>query len=148
MRYPFTSKKETLSHKQGITMLLVIVVLTALLSISVSIFNVIYSQTIISAEVRYSFTAFYAADQGIEKLIRMDRDGAPLCSPLTCPPAAPLTCISPAATCPVLLSGGCYDYTVSKSLTFTTIQVFGKYPCFADPRRVDKIGLRVTYPNP
>lgn len=148
MSYPVIAQKRNTSRKQGITMLLVIVVLTALLSISISIFNVMYSQMIISAEMGYSFVALYAADQGTEKLIRMDRDGTPLCTPATCPPASPLTCVSPAAGCPVLTSGACYDYSVSKDASYTVIEVFGKYPCFANPRRIDKRGLRVTYPNP
>lgn len=144
MPYPIIFQKRNASRKQGITMLLVIVVLTALLSISISIFNVVYSQTLISAETGYSFVAFYAADQGAEKIIRSDRDGSPVCTLATCP----LTCISPAAGCPVLPSGGCYDYTVSKDASHTTVEVFGKYPCFANPRRIDKRGLRITYPNP
>ena len=148
MLYPIIFQKRNALHKQGITMLLVIVVLTALLSISISIFNVVYNQTLISAETGYSFVAFYAADQGTEKIIRSDRDGTPVCTPATCPPGAPLTCISPAAECPVLPSGGCYDYNVFKDAAYTTIEVFGKYPCFANPRRIDKRALRVTYPNP
>src|SRR3989338_10000544 len=52
-------------QKQGITLLLVVVLLSAILSISIGIFNVVYGEFRISGEVADSFRALYAADEGI-----------------------------------------------------------------------------------
>lgn len=66
---------------KGITLLLVILVLSALLAISIGIFNLVFGEFRISGEISDSFVAFYAADRGMEKLLYMDRvaDNVPGC---------------------------------------------------------------------
>lgn len=60
-------------RKQGITLLLVIIILSAILSISLGIFNITLGEIRISGEIGNSFHAFYAADQGIERMLYRDR---------------------------------------------------------------------------
>lgn len=61
------------SRKKGITLLLVIVILSAILSISLGIFSITLGEIKISGEIGNSFHAFYAADQGIERMLYRDR---------------------------------------------------------------------------
>ncbi|MBI2056015.1 MAG: hypothetical protein HYT37_01435 [Candidatus Sungbacteria bacterium] len=67
MKHYFVQKKK------GITLLLVIVILSALLSISIGIFNVVYGEILISGEIADSYTAFYASDRAIDKFLYLDR---------------------------------------------------------------------------
>ena len=55
-------------RQRGITLLLVILVLSAVLSISIGIFAVVYGELRISGEISDSFVALYGADAGLEKL--------------------------------------------------------------------------------
>lgn len=54
-------------NKQGVTLLLVMVVLSAVLTISVGIANIIFGQIRISGESSDSFRAFLATDRAIER---------------------------------------------------------------------------------
>lgn len=60
-------------NKRGITLLLVIVILSALLSISAGVFNVVIGEIMISGEIGESYVAFYAADRAIDKFLYLDR---------------------------------------------------------------------------
>ncbi|OHA01192.1 MAG: hypothetical protein A3H71_03035 [Candidatus Sungbacteria bacterium RIFCSPLOWO2_02_FULL_48_13b] len=53
-------------RNSGITLLLVILVLSALMTISLGIFNLIFTELRISGELSSSFRALYAADQGMD----------------------------------------------------------------------------------
>lgn len=61
--------------EKGITLLLVVVILSAVLSISIGIFGVIFGQLLISGEAGDSLRALYAADQGVERTLYRDRTG-------------------------------------------------------------------------
>lgn len=60
-------------NRRGITILLVVVILSALLSIGLGIFNIFFTQFIISGDIADSFTALYAADRSIESFLYRDR---------------------------------------------------------------------------
>ncbi|MEK7090693.1 MAG: hypothetical protein AAB930_03855 [Patescibacteria group bacterium] len=122
------------SQRDGITLLIAVVLLSAILSISFGVFQIIYSQFLLSGEMQNSFDAFYAADQGIEKVLIMDRDGTPLCAP---------DCTLSVSS-PVLPSGACYEYIVTKIGNMTNIQIFGRHTC-ALGRRLILRALQVTY---
>lgn len=62
-----------IKHNRGVTLLLVIVILSALLSISTGIFNVVFGELMISGEISESYVAFYAADRAIDKFLYLDR---------------------------------------------------------------------------
>jgi len=116
--------------QQGVTLLIVVVILTALFSVGVGVFNVVFVQLLISGEARNSFIAFYAADHGIERTLYRDRQ---------------LDQISDGATETITLpSEGCYQMTAAKTST-VTIEVVGQYPCSGDLSRAVKRAFRVTY---
>ncbi len=130
-KIPFLFDKE-----QGITLLLVVVLLSALLTISVGIFNVVFGQILISGEVSDSFRALYAADEGLEKLLYRDRVLRELC-------AAPCTMSSSGRI--DAKSGGCYEFIVTKTAApLTTMKVTGEYRCAA-PSRVVRRSFEVEY---
>lgn len=130
------------SAKKGITLLLVVVILSALLSISIGIFNVVFGELLISGEIADSFVAYYAADEGAEKNLYLDRiaggltDGTSLSRNLS--------------------SGGCYTTMFHKNPPTPTtrcsldpddleIETSGQYPCGATPSRVVRRGWCVFY---
>lgn len=122
---------------RGITLLLVVVLLSALFSISIGIFNVVLGQIKISGEVADSFVAFYAADQGIEKMLFRDRIIAEIC------PTPGTNCFGPQTF--DVESGGCYAIRVSKTGGATEIITSGQYRCGTNPLRVVKRGFQVNY---
>lgn len=126
-----------LREKRGITMLLVVVILTALLSISIGIFGVVFGEIKISGEIADSFIALYSADQSIEELLYRDRIQAAICSTpgVGCYVAGPID----------INSGGCYTIRVDKVGGATTITSSGQYRCGLNPSRVVKRGLKVSY---
>lgn len=138
-----------LSLNRGITMLLVVAILSALMSVSLGIFNLIYGQIKISGEIADSFLAFYAADQGIEKTLYLDRI-VYINDPYNYPYG--ICQNSPGAPCYTqtqipAMSGGCYDLSVIKTTSppGTEIKVLGQYRCGVNPNRVIKRGFNLTY---
>ncbi len=124
-------------EKRGISLLLVVVLLSAILSISIGIFNVVLGQIRLSGEVADSFIAFYAADQGIEKILYRDRINGDIC------PISGTNCYTEG---PVeLISTACYSIRVSKSGSATEIVTIGEYRCGMNPARVVKRGFQVNY---
>ncbi|MBU6415030.1 hypothetical protein KGQ34_02195, partial [Patescibacteria group bacterium] len=67
--------------KKGMTILLVILVLSALLAISFGIFNVVFLETQIAGEITGSMRAIYIAEQGLERTIYLDVDDGGVCVP-------------------------------------------------------------------
>lgn len=126
-------------------MLLVIAILSSIMAISIGIFNIIYGQIRISGEIADSFLAFYAADQGIERMLYLDRitnigNQYGIC------PASGVICYQEIGTAAV--SGGCYDISVSKTAApniTTELKVLGQYQCGATPYRIIKRGFNLTY---
>lgn len=124
--------------QRGVTMLLVAVIVSALLSISVGIFNVIYGQIRISGDINDSFLSFYAADQGMEKTFYRDR----VLQEIVCSGCNCFTDPNVAVT-----SGACYTAAVSKNCSGggTDVVSTGQYQCSASPNRVVKRGFQASY---
>ncbi|MBI4225174.1 MAG: hypothetical protein HY617_02495 [Candidatus Sungbacteria bacterium] len=61
------------NKKEGVILLLVVIILTAIFSISIGVFSVIIRQVAISETFESSNIAFYAADQSIERTLYRDR---------------------------------------------------------------------------
>ena len=125
-------------RQEGITLLLVVVLLSAILSIGVGIFNVVYGELRISGETADSFRALYAADEGIERTLYRDRQSRALCVIVQ-----GVECFV-AANVPVL-SGGRYSVRVSKVGGSTAVTVAGQSREGVDAARVVKRGFQVTY---
>lgn len=125
------------SEKRGVTLLLVVVLVSTMLSISVGIFNIVIGQLKLSGEVADSFVAFLAADQGIERTLYRDRINGDLCL------IGGANCYREGPT--DVASGGCYTLRVSKTGGATEIVTAGQYRCGANPNRVVKRGFQVTY---
>ena len=128
---PIKSGIEFRVSESGITILLVVVILSALFSISIGIFNVVFGELRISGEIADSFVAFYAADQGIERTLYLDRNGSGLPDGY--------------AEAKDLSSGGCYSLQLGKIGSATQIIAAGQYRCGTNPSRVVKRGFMVTY---
>ena len=126
------------SEKRGVTLLLVLVILSALLSTSIGIFNLVFGELQISGEIADSFVAFYSADQGIEKILYRDRILQEIC------PTLGENCFIISTPAPVE-SEGCYTLRVSKTAALTTLVVSGQYRCGTNPTRVVKRGFQVSY---
>ena len=130
-------RKQKDSLREGITLLLVIILLSAIMSVGLGIFNVVIGELRISGEVSDSFIAFYAADQGIERTLYQDRVLHSICA-------------TPGQDCftdtdvPVE-SQACYTARVSKVASTTDIVVAGQYRCGPNPSRVVKRGFELTY---
>ncbi|TSC78668.1 MAG: hypothetical protein G01um101433_129 [Parcubacteria group bacterium Gr01-1014_33] len=126
------------------TLLLVIVILSAILSIGIGVFSSIYGQLIISGQAENSLRALYAADQGIEKMLYRSRvlencgsDGSDCSVPLT-----------------LAQSGGCYATQVTKTdiepdgFLDIVIKVTGSYRCDQTLARSVKRAFEITFPSP
>lgn len=98
----------TARERRGITILIVVLVLTAILSISAGVLNVVIGQLTISGQVHDSFRALYAADEAIEKWLFLDRVLGPI---------APPTQSGPRNTA---VSGTSYSFTLRASPTGCT----------------------------
>ena len=61
------------NQRRGITLLLMVVLLAAFLSISIGIVNALPGQVILVGQSGDSFVALYAADMGIERALYRDR---------------------------------------------------------------------------
>ncbi|OHA02698.1 MAG: hypothetical protein A3J10_01430 [Candidatus Sungbacteria bacterium RIFCSPLOWO2_02_FULL_54_10] len=125
-------------QKQGITLLLVVVLLSAILSISIGIFNVVYGEFRISGEVADSFRALYAADEGIERTLYRDRQDNAICTVIQ-----GVDCFV-AVDVPVR-SGGQYSVRVSKEGGVTAVVVAGQNREGANAARIVKRGFQVRY---
>lgn len=132
------------SPHSGQILLLVILLLSAILSISLSIFNTVFAELQISGEMSNSFKALYAADEGMEKLSYDDRvtNSVPGCSgasPCTYPASGGLVQL------PELPSGACARVRLVRlGGGATTITSVGEYRC-ASPELVLKRALQATY---
>ena len=116
--------------QRGITLFLVILVLTSLLSISLGIFTVVFSQLRLSGEIADSFVALYAADEAIERGLYLDRNQpAPLCTPVV-----GVGCLYVGSQVQ-LSNGSCYILKVDKTVTANpytfdvNIRATGEYRC-------------------
>ena len=126
------------SRQEGITLLLVIILLSAIMSIGLGIFNVVIGELKISGEISDSFIAFYAADEGIERILYLDRVDRSICQSVSGPDCFTDTDVP-------VSSQGCYTARVSKNQNTTDVIVAGQYRCGPNPARVVKRGFEVTY---
>lgn len=129
-----------LKFRQGITLLLVVVILSAILAISIGVFNIMFGQLIISGELGASFRALYTTDEGIEKLLYRDRIEKSACV------GGPKASCETGTSMPTQ-AGGCYDYRIDKTPppSDTAIVVTATYPCGGSIRRSVKRSFQVTY---
>lgn len=129
-------------QRKGITLLLVALILSAILTISIGVFNVIFGQIQISGEAGDSFYALNAADRGIERMLYLDRvrnnvsDGDVEDNTNTIKPLSP--------------QSGCYRIMINKAPNCgadanTCITIAGQYQCGAGTTRTVKRGFRVVY---
>ena len=126
--------------QDGITLLLVVILLSAIMSIGLGIFNVVIGELKISGEISDSFIAFYTADQEIEKVLYLDRVLGTVC------PTPGDSCFTESNMMdPPVEARGCYTARVSKADNNTDIVVAGQYRCGPNPARVVKRGFEVTY---
>ncbi len=132
-------------EKRGVALVLSVIISSAIFSISLGVFSVLFGQLLISGESGDSELALYASDQGIERALYRDRVSPPtpdgLCSPL------PPTNICSAAESATLPSGACYAMLISKTggaATTTTLTVDGQYRC-GSSTRVVKRRFQVNY---
>lgn len=120
-------------------MLLVIVILSALLSISIGIFNVIFGELRISGEVADSFIALYAADRGMERTLYRDRV------------LGDTSVTNGESTVAAESSDGCYAISVGKSEVQcgtgvgTCIVSTGQYRCGLNPARLVRRRFIIDY---
>ncbi|OHA08380.1 MAG: hypothetical protein A3B37_01600 [Candidatus Sungbacteria bacterium RIFCSPLOWO2_01_FULL_59_16] len=130
--------------RSGVTLLIVVVLAGAILSIGIGVFELAFGELLISGEAVDSFRAIMAADRGLEKLLYLDRvldwDG----SPAGCPGAGACT-FEPDGTFPL---GG--DLCLALKLTReagtanTTATSVGEVRC-GNPIAGGKRALRVSY---
>lgn len=127
-------------ERSGITLLLVILVLSALLSISLGIYSSVFTEIRLSGEIADSFVALYAADEAIERGFFEDRDATPLC------PAAGANCYDSGWV--TLTSGACYRLRADRvdvGLSYDmTLRATGEFSCGGGTFAV-KRALRADY---
>ena len=130
--FRISSLEFRVSGQNGIALLLVVIILSAIFSISIGIFNVVFSELRISGEIADSFVAFYAADRGIERTLYLDRGGGLADGYVEEKDIA-------------AGAGGCYKIRLTKAGGNTQIIASGQYRCGSAPSRVVKRGFMVTY---
>ncbi len=142
-------------EKKGITLLLVILVLTSLLSISLGIFTSVFTELRISGEIADSFVALYAADEAVERGLYLDRR-----NPETslCVPVVGLGC-QYVGDQVQLANGSCYILKVDKTITEVSynfdvnMRASGEYRCGGGVTSVKRAlqtsyGQSITPPSP
>jgi len=117
-------------YSRGVALLLTVFILTAVLSISIGVFTVLYGEILIIGAVEDSFLAINASDHGVERTVYRDRNVASL-------PNGAVENVT-------LNSGACYEMTTVKSGLITQIRVVGEYVC-NNPTRGVRRAFRVTY---
>ncbi len=127
------------SDASGVTLLFVTLVVAAVLSIAIGIFNAVFSEFRLAGEISQSFAALYAADEGIERLLYCERTPGSGCDP--CP--GPGSCTyGPVTTS--LTNGACYTVSLNRTGSQVTIVSTGEFRC-GSPTLAVKRALRVTY---
>ncbi|MBI4132861.1 MAG: hypothetical protein HY473_02145 [Candidatus Sungbacteria bacterium] len=137
--------------RPGITFLLVILILSALLAISINISNIVVGQIRLSGEIGDSLVALYAADQGIEYLLYCDRVAGANCDSADPPclggtgdctygPQSPGARWSPAA------ADSCTIVTLTRQGDNVTLTSSGEFRC-GNPQVSVKRALRAFYEN-
>lgn len=124
-------------NRSGITLILVILILSALLAISLSIFEIIFGEFRISGEMTDSFVALYASDEGLEELLYNDRVAESYCG-------GPGSChYGPERR--QLSNGSCVTLRLDRTGRDTTVVATGEYRCEAPGIFPVKRALQTTY---
>lgn len=128
----------TPAKNQGVTLLLVVVVLSAILTISVGMANIIFGQIKISGESSDSLLAFLAADRAIERKLYEVLVHKNICQGPGIPPSPTLCNDHPNLGG---LGQGCADVQTFRQPDdngdgFADIRIVarGRFPCSLDPR--------------
>lgn len=131
------NKHNNKTKKDGVILLLVVVILTAIFSISIGVFSVIIGQVSISETFENSSLALYAADQGIEQALYRDRSEHDF--------GTGTTDYYPAAA--TVASGGCTHVVITKTtVADATITVTGlSAPCGIITERTVARAFLTTY---
>lgn len=140
------------SPDRGIVLLMVLLILSSLLSISIGIFNLTIGEIRASGEITDSFVAFYAADEGIEKTLYLDRVSQNIvCVNAQGNPVNGQDCY---VDNQILQNQSGFNIKVSKTPNKIEIKAIGQYQCPGtvgsgmcgiDTFRVVKRGFSVTY---
>lgn len=117
------------------TLLLVILVLSALLSVSLAVFSIVLGEIRISGEIGDSFAALYAADQGVEQLLYDARVAGTVCPGTSSCSYGPVTV--------TLAHDACYTVRLNRTGRNTTIIATGQYRCSSS--LAVKRAFQVTY---
>lgn len=134
------------NQKEGVILLFVVIILTAIFSISIGVFGVIIGQVSISETFENSSIALYAADQGNERTLYRDRQENDFpCASLPCTTAIPQQPVG---------SGGCMsEIKITKTAnptpppaTITQISARGlSNPCGTVTQRTVARAFLTTY---
>lgn len=100
--------QHAVGNRKGFTLLLMVALLTAFLSIGMGIVNILLGQVIIIGQAQESFKALYAADIAMERTLYRDRD--PMQN--VCGTINPLTGQSKCNEIISLPNGACYKVSV------------------------------------
>ena len=108
---------------QGVAILYVITILAALLSIGVSVTNVLAGELRLSREIEYSFRANFAGDQGLERTFYRDRILREFPTPTTNQIEPDFSVNYPNGT------QACFSVTINKDAVGTALLSRGFYQC-------------------
>jgi hypothetical protein len=100
---------QSTKQKDGVILLLVVIILTAIFSISIGVFGVIIGQVGISETFESSSIALYAADQSNERILYRDRQENDF-------PCASFPCASLISQ-QLVASGGCISASTITKIT-------------------------------
>ena len=133
--------KHITKDRNGITLLIAVILLAAFLSIGLGILNILLGQITIGIQESASFHAFYASDIGMERTLYRDRT-LNVCAP-------PADCGTSGAFVNVVGDSGCYKIEVDTSpscpgVSKRCITVTGRYKCDLGLREVDRTFI-LTY---
>ena len=125
--------------ERGIILLLVVVLVAAILSVSLGVFNMMLGEFRISGDAADSFRALYAADEGFERTLYKDRQQGPLCSSIA-DPCVPIVTVN-------VPSGACYEVRISRRALFPEMKIIvvGQYQCGVNPLRVVRRAFEAVY---
>lgn len=145
-------KREILNinnRKRGVTLLLVILVASALMAISLGIFNITFIELRISGELSNTFQALYASDQLIEYVLYRDRITQDACASSGGENCFRV-CTTNMPNCTgteefASLNGACGDATVSKGGGLTVVKSIGQFQCDPTSQRVVKRAFELSY---
>lgn len=126
-------------------MVLTIVLLSAILSVGIGIFNLMFGQILISGEIGSSSKAFLAAEEAVERTLYRDR----IITNEICRASIGTSCHVEGTT--NVASGACYTLSVSKidedadGNLEAIITAIGQFPCDPDSLRFVKRAYESAY---